>query len=1142
MKLKPVIAALSIAVPFCASRADDTDIYFAGGGSLGGKPLVMFSLDYRSNLGATVCQGSEDDDEYHDDSLLPLSGDDDHEGEGDDDHEPGNDCSSLRTTVSPSSGTTYLPGSGTVTFFDLIRAALRKTMDDLGTELADVKVGLMINHSDTTGGQCGAGPSGQCSNGAYVLSGFSTDKARFHNALSHIPVPQGNTAHDFQGKELYFELFRYLTGQGIFNGHKGWQDYGDGNSNDNLNVDNPGTPFDDTQLQWDGTIENGGNYVSPLVDNCSKVFMVNFMFQVSNRDNNSDNWIDDSKASGGMNGLRPGTSNSAFANVIRWMRDADLADGTYGSAGNLEDVQNVTSYFFVDSSHINTTTNGYATAGGTNAALELSSDPSLLIASLKRIFKDVLSVSTTFVSAASPVNVFNRTESLHHAFFSIFQPEQAPRWNGNLKRLKLATDATTYRLQVMDASSPAIEAISSTDGRIKHGALTFWTRSSGFDVQTYANTSIGEIVGKDGRSVGRGGGGQKTPGFLSGLPGDSNTTTGARQLYTEPDSLSNGTAATLRDLNADSSTATSVWNTLKLNGATGTDTWTSAESYSTANSDDQTAAVKLLKFARGQDANDEDGDGDYTEVHPWASPANQAKRKWLMGDPLHSAAVPVNYGARTGYSTGVQDVRILVSGNDGYLHMFRNSASGSTTTESPSGAEDWAFMPRKLLGNLKPLSDNGAATPHVYGLDGTAAVYVNDANGDGTVNNTDQVIAYIGMRRGGKGYYALDITNPDSPKMLWTIEKNDASGNFTELGYSFSDPTIAKLDWGGGRKPVLIFGGGYSTNKDASSTDNAKNGATGTDDTQGNAIYIVDAKTGALVWKAVQSGGAGGSGTVYQHSGLLDSIPSKVAAIDTDDNGSVDRLYVGDTGGVLWRADLGYVNESGTAVYNDPAHWSLTPVLSVGRHAGQADRRFFHRPDFVPASQGGIRFDAVVIGSGDREHPLDTNVQNQFYLFKDTYTATGSPPTGSAKTVTDLDNLTSSTSVTADKSGWYINIGSSASGEKVLSSPLTYNGSIYFSTYSPQGGTVSGQCGPQEGESLTYVISLKDASGIFNFNTTTDAAERSVVTGKGLPSDPVTVAVDGHIYITAGNLPPNTELSKPVGKSGVSRLYWYEKE
>jgi type IV pilus assembly protein PilY1 len=40
----------------------------------------------------------------------------------------------------------------------------------------------------------------------------------------------------------------------------------------------------------------------------------------------------------------------------------------------------------------------------------------------------------------------------------------------------------------------------------------------------------------------------------------------------------------------------------------------------------------------------------------------------------------------------------------------------------------------------------------------------------------------------------------------------------------------------------------------------------------------------------------------------------------------------------------------------------------------------------------------------------------------------------------------------------------------------------------------------------------------------------------------VTVAVNGKLYVTAGNLPANPDLSRPVGNSGISRLYWYEKE
>ncbi len=1083
-------------------QAEDTDIYFAKGGNSGSQPLVLFTLDWRPNLGSTVCKGTE--------------------------------CNALRTSG-------YLPSSGTVTFFELLRAALRRVMDDLAVELADVKVGIMLNHNDTITGQCKAGPTGQCSNGGYVLMGFDKNKTRFHATLA---------------KELYFELFRWLTGQGVYNGHKGWEDFGDKNNKDNLDVDNPGTSFDDRLLKWDSAVESGANYISPLTSHCSKVFMINFLFQVSNQEADSDSAIKASKTNGGMNGYDPGNSNAAFANVIRWMRDADLADGTYGTAGDLEDVQNVTSYFFVDSTKINTTTNGYASAGGTNQALALSEDPTVLIKNLKDVFKQILSVSTSFVSAAVPVNVFNRAETLEHVFFALFQPEAEPRWNGNLKRLKLAQDTTTGNLIVQDQNK--IEAISSTDGRIKNEALTFWTDASKFDVQT-ADTDQQEVAGSDGRSVARGGAGQWMPGFLSGNPGVSNSDSGARKLYTEPDSSTNGTPTALRAFDANATLATAVWSQLRRYGNLGSSNWSTAASYGAATTAEQSLAVNLLKFARGLDITGacgtistfcpENTSANAPDVHYWAAPAatpTAKLRPWLLADPIHSRPTPVSYGTLGGYSASNQNLRLLLTGNDGFLHMFRNSDVGGTG----GGEEVWAFMPRQLFGNLKPLVDNGSVTKHVWGLDGTVVTY----SASGSDGNPNKVWAYVGMRRGGRGYYALDITDPDTPKMLWSIVKtvtkqadgtstvSSTANNFNELGLTFSTPTLGRLDWGSGSKPVLIFGGGYAggyddsgnaLGKDRRSAASFKDAALGTDDAEGNAIYIVDAETGGLVRKFVKS----------EYSGLADCIPSAVAAMDTDRDGLTDRFYVGDTGGVVWRGDLNG---------NSPSSWTLTRVLSVGRHAGQPDRRFFHAPDVVQAKDDSGPFDAVIIGSGDREHPLDTNVANQFYVLKDRNTTSGSPPSTS-KTVADLLDLPVSKDVTnlssAEKDllnqGWRIDIGTSASGEKVLTSPLTYFGRIYFGTYTPTPPADANrlQCGPSEGTSLTYVLSLFDAGGIFNLNTANgDAKDRSVNTGSGIPSDPVYIALNGRVYVTPGNLATNESFRSALPGRALWQVYWYQQE
>ncbi|WP_139557736.1 pilus assembly protein [Methylotetracoccus oryzae] len=1096
-------------VGHCSSGllADDTEVYlrrdFGDAGS--SQPLVMFTVDWRSNLSSTVCQGTE--------------------------------CDGLRPT--------YLPASGTVSFFQLLRAVLRKVLDDMAVELQNVKVGLMINHSDTTGGACGAGPVGQCSNGGYVLHGFDADKHHFHEALSHIPLPQGNAAHPFQGKELYFEFFRYLTGQGIYNGHKGWEDFGDKNKADNLNVDNPGTTtFYDPLVEWDTDIEDDHTrYISPLRGDCTRIFAINFMFAVSQQEDGSDAAIKAAKAAGGMNSLNLSGNNNNFATVIRFMRDADLADGTYGTAGDLDGVQNVTSYFFVDESQLTQANQkGYASAGGTNTALPLSSDPRVLIQQLTDIFKQILSVSTSFVSATVPSNLFNRVDTLEHVFFGLFQPEESVRWNGNLKRFRIDQDSATGNLKVVDQQGT--EAISPTDGRIKNDVLSFWTTASGFDV-LYADTSKGEVAGKDGRSVGRGGAGQQIPGFLSGSPGDANGT-GTRQVFTEPDSYTNGTAAPLRALNADGTTAAAAWEWLKLSGALGTVTWTNAATYAAAASTDTNAngvrddvdAINLLKFIRGLDIYNEYA-GTETQAHPWAKPSGKPVRPWLFGDPIHAKPTPVNYGTAGGYTTTNQALYMLTAGNDGYLRLFRNKLSDGTD----DGREMWAFIPRRLLGNVKKFADNPDAANPLYGLDGGIAVYTDDVDGNGTIGTGDKVYAYVGMRRGGKGYYALDITNPATPKMLWSIYKGDSSGDFDDLGLTFATPVLGRVNLGtfetADVKPVLIFAGGYDLNKDLRATDNPSNALLGTNDTEGNFIYVVDAANGSLVRKFT-------AGT--------DSIPSTVTAIDTDGNGWTDRLYVGDTGGVVWRGDL----PAPIASQADPTStWTLVPVLSVGRHAGEPDRRFFHSPDFVPAKDSVGPFDAVIIGSGNREAPRDTNVQNQFYVFKERppNLTVGNPPT-TAKLVTDLQDLTDTATVysaASFPSGWRFDLGSSASGEKMLTSPLTYFGRVYFSTYLPNENVEDPalECAPTEGLSQSYVVNLSTGGGVFNFNTGNDTAgetsaeivmERATITGGGLPSDPVFISYKGSTYITPGNIPQTEQFRLPVFSKPLWQIYWYKQE
>ena len=1049
--IRKILVGASLATLVFASGmagADDTDVYMNPGAGLptGSEPMVMFSLDYRPNLGSTACNGGVCD------TLI---------AEG------------------------YMPAKSSYVFFDVLKGALKKVMDPL----EGVRVGLMLNHDNNNNCE-GFGRVG-CSNGGYIAMGFesfdATDsnnaKARFHSILEAMPVPQGNQSHSYQGKELFFEFFRYLTGQNVYNAHNGWADYSTSNKI-NLNIDTPGA-------DWDSSIETGPlirpKYVSPIdpAAACAKIYTVNVLFQVSNQEDDSDDAIENPVAFGGF-----GAPKSDFSDVIRYMYDADLADGTYSKVPDIEDKQNVVSYFIVDPTMINTKTTGYARAGGTGVPLALSENPDELVAELQDIFKQILSVSTTFVAASVPVNVFNRAEVTDNVYIALFQVDgQArPSWVGNVKKLKLegANESTSNAVLVDANGTPAIAG----DGRLRYDALTHWTDPYSLPAP---NVDAGEVTGRDGRSVSRGGAGQKIPGFVSGGPQEANGLGGRKIFYDK-------TSTSLANFDVDSAVASS------LAGDFGVATVAEAE--------------ELIAFARGLDVDDLDGDTNTTEA-----------REWIFGDALHSRPLPINYGSIGGHTEPDNPaIYIAVASDDGKLRMIRNTTPGG----NDSGVEAWAFLPRNSMPAQKTLRANATGARHPYTLDGAPVVFMWDKNQDGNIisSDGDRVYMYVGMRRGGKAYYALDVTNPESPDLMWTIEKG---GDFGELGYTFSTPRVGLVETASGTRPAIMFAGGYDFNKDSRI-------GIGTDDSEGNAMYVVDAVTGALIWKA-RKGSGGAAAKVYEHPDLDDSIPSTLTVADTDGDGFTDRIVVGDTGGNVWRADIGG---------GDTSKWKLSLLASLGRHASATpgiidDRRFFHRPDLVQSKDGYGLFDAVVVGSGDRTDPLDVGglTTNYMYMIKDRQTAVGSG-VSAGLVHADLGDVTSNCLQTGGgcvvnlAKGWRLQL--EETGEKVLATPITLGGRTFFTSYLPNAGASASACEPSEGGGRLYAVSLQDARSVMNYDTTDDnpgdpgqptsKADRSVeLRSLGIPAEVVSI-------------PPNKILRPDLQIDNVDvstrwRTHWY---
>ena len=429
-----------------------------------------------------------------------------------------------------------------------------------------------------------------------------------------------------------------------------------------------------------------------------------------------------------------------------------------------------------------------------------------------------------------------------------------------------------------------------------------------------------------------------------------------------------------------------------------------------------------------------------------------------IGDILHSKPMVVSYGDK--------DV-IFFGTNEGFVHAI-NAADADATG---GGTELFAYMPKSLLSNIPGQYRNDPLTgsiKRIYGVDGEMTVWINDKNKNGRVDTGTGETAYLffGLRRGGKAYYALNISDPSDPKLAWSITNN--SIGFEQLGESWSKPVVANLRYKVSDtvkdEEVLVFGGGY----DASVYDEQDFAARGTGAAKGNGIYIISATTGTLIKSFV--GGA------MQHS-----IPSSIRVLDLDRNGSIDRLYFGDLGGNVWRADLNMDDVDDDVSVNDVVKDArVYPLASLGG-AGQS-RMFFYEPDVSLFKHKGKLVTMVSIGSGYRSHPKNTSIQDRFYVINDT-DAVNVPKTVPSA-ILDGELAEASTLPGNDLlptyKGWYLNL-AKATGEKSLSTPLIFMNKVMFTTFGltaeaiSTGGTDS--CTIKTNNlSRAYVLDLMTAS------------------------------------------------------------------
>ena len=458
----------------------------------------------------------------------------------------------------------------------------------------------------------------------------------------------------------------------------------------------------------------------------------------------------------------------------------------------------------------------------------------------------------------------------------------------------------------------------------------------------------------------------------------------------------------------------------------------------------QTAATDdaMIAFLRGQYGT-EDQAGNTNELF--------RDRLNPLGDIVNSSPVYVNkppFGYNdAGYAAFVaakagRGATVYVGANDGMLHAF----------DASSGKERWAYIPSVVIPSLYKLADADYENSHRFYVDGPITV------GDAKDGSTWKTVLIGGLGRGGRAFYALDVTDPAAPKALWEFGTAQASN----LGYSYGNPILTKRASDG--KWVVLVTSGYNNVKDV------KDPNTNLSDGMGR-LYVLDAFSGKIEQEIVTD------------SAIADANVSGIGKINNwVDNTLLDNttqyVYGGDLGGTLWRFDL-----------------TASSSQKLGKtSATTGDQPITVRPELGRVRDGNGNYHRVVyFGTGrylgfddiSATAPSQSKVQ-ALYAVKDKGTGTSSDDIGVFTSAgADLVEQTLDKDTTpreipdplpvdwAAKNGWYLEL---PVGERVNVDPRLQLGTFVVVSNEPD----KGYCKPGGGESWLYAVSYDSGAAVLS--------------------------------------------------------------
>jgi len=485
-----------------------------------------------------------------------------------------------------------------------------------------------------------------------------------------------------------------------------------------------------------------------------------------------------------------------------------------------------------------------------------------------------------------------------------------------------------------------------------------------------------------------------------------------------------------------------------------------------------TQVDNLINFTRGLDSYDENKNGNTSETRHKLADIYHSDIS-VVGPPDQSTEYQNTYqdsyyrninkyenfksGSGCGGSCQNRKEIVLAGSNGGMLHAF----------DSSNGEELWAFIPPSLLGELSKVISNRANTSNaIYGVDGSPIVK------DIYYNNSWKTVVITGLGAGGHSYFALDITNPNSPSHLFTIDNDpfakiinfwDVNGNQTQFGYAsggigseydyrklgeaWSNPRIIRMKVPNSNnllvdKWVAVFGGGF-------------NGATNPN--YGSAVFVMDLENNGLLLKKIDI-------TDSSSSNIVNSIPSDLTVITADSttkanyNGAI--VYASDLEGKITKINL---TDKGTL-------YQTTQLFDA--QSNTTNGRYIYKTAEATINDDNNLW--LYFGTGDIQRIQDrnSNILNRLYGIKD-------------KDFPEFLNINSAGTISNCKSsglgcpatgdlGWYVDLPNS---RKLTAMPTVQGDSVYFPLYEP---TLSSNiC--SYGDAWLYALNSKCGNSLYSY-------------------------------------------------------------